>query len=346
MFQEGEKRILIDHDALDEHYVPRRLTGREPQLNQLEFCLAPALKGNKPQHCLLHGDPGTGKTATTKFLLKKLEHEWGVRGVYVNCWEYNSFYAVTDRIIAELRMLGAEKFSTRFKLERLEQFLGGKPFIIVLDEIDQPCPRERDSMLYSLSSLGKIGLIAVCKNKNTLFGLDDRVRSRLQPTTIQFSPYSPNDFVSILATRAERALVPGAWNTTTLRKIASLSGGDARVAIRTLKNAAYHAESDRESRIVAEHVVKGWNSAKNFKRSFLLNKLTEHHRLLYEITRKQKQILSGTLWSLYLRECNKKKIKPMAVRTYSLYTNKLIELGLIKAERALVKGKVRLLKVA
>ena len=36
----------------------------------------------------------------------------------------------------------------------------------------------------------------------------------------------------------------------------------------------------------------------------------------------------------------------MAVRTYSIYTNKLIELGLIKAERALVKGKVRLLKAS
>ena len=36
----------------------------------------------------------------------------------------------------------------------------------------------------------------------------------------------------------------------------------------------------------------------------------------------------------------------MAVRTYSMYTNKPIELGLIKAERALVKGKVRLLTAA
>jgi hypothetical protein len=35
----------------------------------------------------------------------------------------------------------------------------------------------------------------------------------------------------------------------------------------------------------------------------------------------------------------------MAVRTFSLYTNKLIELGLIKAERALVRGKVRLLRI-
>lgn len=90
---------------------------------------------------------------------------------------------------------------------------------------------------------------------------------------------------------------------------------------------------------------KGWNSVKDLKKSYLLSKLTQHHRLLHEIIRKQREILSGKLWSLYLRQCQRNGIRPMAVRTFSIYTNKLVELGLIKAERALVKGKVRLLKI-
>jgi Cdc6-like AAA superfamily ATPase len=155
-----------------------------------------------------------------------------------------------------------------------------------------------------------------------------------------------NDLVFILRQRAEWALRPKTWNERILEKIAELSDGDARVAIQTLKNASHHAERECKTRIEYEDVEKGWNSAKDLKRTYLLNKLTEHHRLLFTTIKAQGQVLSGELWKLYLKECKKKKIRPMAVRTFSLYTNKLSELGLIKAERALVRGKVRLLKVA
>jgi len=345
MFQEDEKGIVANPDLLGEEYIPPRILGREFQMNELQFCLAPALEGRKPEHCWLYGKPGTGKTATAKFILKKLTHEAGVKGIYINCWEYNTFYAVIDKIVAELRILGADKLSRTFKLERFQRYIGDKPFVIILDEIDRPCPKEGSSILYSLCNLGKVGLIAVCKNKHALFGLDDRVASRLQPTRIEFPPYSVKDFVSILRQRAEWALYPETWDEVILKKIAELCGGDARVAIRTLRNASHQAERECKTRIEYEDVHKGWNSAKDLKKTYLLNKLTEHHRLLYEIIKKQKEVLSGKLWSLYLNECQRKKIKPMAVRTYSIYTNKLIELGLIRAERALVRGKVRLLKV-
>jgi cell division control protein 6 len=344
MFEENEHGIVVNPDLLDEASIPERIPGRESPMIQLQSCLAPALKSKKPLHCWVYGNPGTGKTATTKFMLRKLEHESGIRGVYVNCWEYNTFYSVIEKIVVELRILGADKLNRSFKRERFERFIGYKPFVILLDEIDQPCPKERNSVLYNLCNLGKVGLIAVCNNKYTLFGLDERVKSRLQPTRIEFPPYSLNDLFFILRQRAEWALRPKTWNEGILEKIAELSDGDARVAIQTLKNASHHAERERKTRIEYDDVRKGWNSAKDLKKTYLLNKLTEHHRLLSEIIKKQGQVLSGKLWSLYLEECKRKKLKPMAVRTYSLYTNKLIELGLVKAERALVRGKVRLLK--
>jgi len=346
MFEENKHGIVVNPDLLDEHSIPLRMSGRESPITQLQFCLSPALKGQRPLHSWVYGNPGTGKTATTKFMLKKLEHESGIRGVYINCWEYNTFYAVIEKIVVELRILGADKLNTTFKLERFERFLGDKPFVIILDEIDQPCPKERNSILYNLCNLRKIGVIAVCNSKYTLFGLDERVKSRLQPTRIEFPAYSVNDLLFILKQRAELALYPKTWDQTTLEKIAELSDGDARVAIQTLKNSSHHAETEYKARINYEDVRKGWNSSKDLKKTYMLNKLTEHHRLLFEIIKKRKEVLSGKLWSLYLEECKKKKLKPMAVRTFSLYTNKLKELGLIKAERALVRGKVRLLGVA
>lgn len=344
MLNEDRKGIIANPDFLSEASIPSGIPRRESQIKRLQFCLLPALKGEKPLHCLLYGSPGTGKTATTKYLLKRLERDSGVRWVYANCWEYNSFYAVMDKIIVDLRILGAEKLNTAFKLERFERSIGDKPFIIVLDEIDQQPPKERNSILYNLCNLGKVGLIAICNDRHTLFAFDERVKSRFHPNGIEFPPYSPQDLVCILAQRAEYALRPDTWDNRVLQKIGGLSEGDARVAIQTLKNASHYAEADCKTCIDHIDVLKGWNSAKGMKRSYLLKNLTEHHRLLYEIIRKQKEILSGKLWGLYLKACNKKKLKPMAVRTFSLYTNKLIELGLIKAERALVRGKVRLLQ--
>jgi VIT1/CCC1 family predicted Fe2+/Mn2+ transporter len=51
-------------------------------------------------------------------------------------------------------------------------------------------------------------------------------------------------------------LAPGSWSEKTLVKIAELADGDARVAIQTLKNAAYHAENENELTIKEKHIEK------------------------------------------------------------------------------------------
>jgi len=73
----------------------------------------------------------------------------------------------------------------------------------------------------------------------------------------------------------------------------------------------------------------------------LLRKLTDHHRLLYELIAKKAGILSGDLWRLYLKMCRTTGTKPIAIRTYSDYCNKLVEVGLVQAKRAAIQGKVR-----
>ncbi|MCK4827658.1 hypothetical protein KA005_68660, partial [bacterium] len=60
---------------------------------------------------------------------------------------------------------------------------------------------------------------------------------------------------------SELALHPGSWREKTLNKIATLAEGDARVAIQTLKNAAYNAENDFSKTIREKHIKEGYNSA-------------------------------------------------------------------------------------
>jgi len=212
-------------------------------------------------------------------MFQEFKREAYVSGVYVNCWENNSYYSVLDKLVRELRILGAEKLNTSYKLERLELFLGNKPFVIVLDEIDQPKAKERDSIIYNLCNIGNVGLVCVCNSRSVLYSMDERIRSRLNAKQIEFNPYTEDDLAYILE-KAELALHPDSWKRKTLTRIASLAEGDARVAIQTMKNAAYNAENDLRQKIKENHIREGYNSAKDIKKTYLLNKLTTHHRLL------------------------------------------------------------------
>jgi len=336
-----ERNILLDPDILLETHLPQEINARVNHIKEIEDCLRPISEGRKPVNCWLHGRPGAGKTATARSILRKFEKEAGIRGVYVNCWENPTIFSVLECVARELRMLGAEKLSTSFKLERLKKHISKERIVIVLDEIDQSPPKERNAILYNLCHLPTLGLVCVCNSQYVYFGLEERVKSRLNPARIFFEEYSFEELFTILAHRAQYGLIPGAYTKQLLRTVAGLADGDARIAIQTLKNAAYLAERDNHEKIRSSHVKRAWNSVNDMKKSYLLRKLTDHHRLLYELIAKKGGILSGDLWRLYLKTCRTTVTKPIAVRTYSDYCNKLVELGLVQAKRAAIQGKVR-----
>jgi cell division control protein 6 len=340
-----EPTVITNPDLLNETYVPPNIPAREPQINELAFCLSPAVKKKKPMHAWVFGKPGTGKTLIAKFILRKIEKEGFVNGIYINCWENNTYFSVLDKLIREMRILAGEKKYSFFKRDRLEQHIGNRPFIIVLDEIDQPVSKERDSIIYNLCNIGNVGLICVCNSRSVLYSMDERIKSRLNARQIEFIPYTEDDLSYILKQRAEFALYPGTWSDKTLSRIAELAEGDARVAIQTLKNAAYNSENDFCRQIEEKHIQAGYNSAKDLKKTYLLNKLTTHHRMLYEIVKERREINSGELWETYLERCKAENKPAIALRTFSEYMNKLIELDLVRWDRALVRGKVRVFKM-
>lgn len=143
----SEQVILANADVLSESYPAEEIHAREVQLKEIKTCLRPITEGKKPMNAWLHGKPGAGKTATARWILKKLKSEAGIRGIYVNCWENPTFFSVLDCIARELRMLGAEKLSTSFKLDRLKKHVADDRLVIVLDEIDQAPPKERNAIL-------------------------------------------------------------------------------------------------------------------------------------------------------------------------------------------------------
>ena len=336
--------IVVTADTLSERYIPNRLPGREAQIAEVTHCLSPALKKRRPMHLWLHGKPGTGKTGTILHVLEHLRQRAGIRGLLINCWERDTLFEILDEVVFQLRILRAEEHRTSVKLEKLRRHLGDQPFILVLDEFDQVRPRDGSAALYNLCSLGNVGLVCISNAEDAFLGLEERVRSRLNPRLIHFAPYSRADLVRILADRADGSLAGGAWRKADLERIARMSGGDARVAIRALRDAAAMGEDAGRGNISLQVLESQWQSLNMAKQDVVLKNLTEDHRMLYRIVAQRQEVLSGELYQEYVEHCAAIQRKPLAPRTFSNYANRLVRAGLVTSEQGRVKGKVRLFR--
>ena len=302
----------------------------------------PIEKGMKPLDCLCHGRPGTGKTALVKYILQLVNEFTNGLSFYVNCWENKTLNLILDRLVEQACIILAD---TRYsaKLSRLKQRIRNKPCVIALDEVDKLDREDLNDIIYMLKGLGKVAVVCISNTRKYVLNLDPRTVSRVRLKSISFPPYSDEELLTILKQRAIDcgALLPNSYSRAILEKIADLSAGDARIAIQTLRNAAYNAERLNRSKISIEDVEKGYEEVRNIKRKYYLERLTTHHKLMVKIVKKNPGILSSNFYDVYKHEARRCKLNPKSSRTFSNYINKLINLGYLKVERAKVRGNVR-----
>lgn len=346
MAREPDGEVLISPEILEEEYLPADMPGREMQVTEMYRNLAVAAKNRKPRHLWLHGRQGVGKTSSARYVAQKLRREKGVMNVYVNCWKHMTLPAVMEEITDQLRaatatrgigILGVSRTGARMNIERFRKFAGQKPLVIILDEIDAPAVGDMNAILYNLYDIGNAGLVCIASSRAPVLQMSDRVKSRLNPKTIAFENYTCDELLNILLLRADLALGSDCWNEVLLRKIARLARGDARVAIKALKNAAQAAEMDASGHIEIHHVEATLDDSRDWKKQYQLKGLTLHHNLVYEIIRGHEGILSADLWQTYLDECKKLGKRPVRERTFIKYRRKLLDMRLIESERVLGK---------
>jgi Cdc6-like AAA superfamily ATPase len=322
------------------------LIGKEKEFATLCNALAPLAQGRRTRNVWLHGPPGSGKTAAAKLLLNYFEDRCGIRGIYANCWETSTYFSLLEKMVRDFRILGAEKLNSLYRLERIEKHLQARPLIIVLDEIDKPSSRERDSMIYNMCGMPNVCLICICNSRHFFLALDSRARSRLDPLLMEFRPCTSGEIADILKQRSEFGLRGDAVNDQVLIQISRAAKGDARVAIQTLLHLATRAERSRLTTIATEDDQGSETSGMALKRRYLLAKLTDHHKLLFHLIDDHPDIQSGALWGAYLKSCRKMHMQPAASRTFSLYLKTLCDLELITHRRALgTKGNIRMFRV-
>ena len=99
-----------------------------------------------------------------------------------------------------------------------------------------------------------------------------------------------------------------------------------------------YARSSTLSRKTIEEVKEAIKEAKKTKVSFIISRLNEHQRIIYEILAEKKRMPSGELY----REYCKRVSKPVIDRTYRNYMKEMVELGLV---RVLGSGRWRIYEI-
>lgn len=105
------------------------------------------------------------------------------------------------------------------------------------------------------------------------------------------------------------------------------------------------AEKSDRTKITIEDDEKAYEEVREIKQKYILEKLGEHHRLIYEFVKKNPKITSSELVTEYRSECERIGLGSKSPRTLSSYLNKLVALKHIKSERASVRGNVRKFRV-
>lgn len=315
--------MIVDARALDVEAVPSEILRRNAELNALSSGLEPLLDGYRGDHAMVVGPPGSGKTACARYAVGQLRRSLvDVRTQYIDCWQHSSRFATLLKLVEGIgQSMDVQQHSTPHdELLRRIRDADGRPYVVILDEADQlDC---REDILYELTKLQHVYTILICnRERDLLDGLDRRVVSRLSGCQrIEFDSYSRDVLVKILERRAEIALERGSLEAGVLEEIAEVAAGDARVAIRTLAEAAKGA--DRESRqIRSEDIEQASVAARDSVMQAAISKLTRHQRVLFEVMRDsdRNEWSMGQLHERYAEEVEDPKTR----KTVAKYLKKM-----------------------
>lgn len=261
-----ENHIFRDERFLSPDFLPDGLPHRDNQVQSLVYALRPLSEGKNASHVFVHGSPGTGKTATLKFVMNQLkDFSERVKPVYFNCFEFNTRQSVlaeltrvVERPVPSRGMSTGELFSKVLEGLRFARFVP----VLVFDEFDQLLFNDGSELLYDVLRVSEKGLpsipvVLISNDFSIPSKLDERVRSSFGHEAIFFDSYSPKQLKDILRERAGLAFFPNVLSDDALGLIAanaSKRGGDCRVAIESLLKAGRQAERSNSPVISVEHV--------------------------------------------------------------------------------------------
>lgn len=305
---DGTPNIIRKRELLEVGSVPDedRIVGRDNEIEALVSNLRPIIRNDSPTPTLVFGKTGTGKSLTTRHVsmtAKGVASDQGisVANAYVDCSQHSTetqAARATARALNEeadeprdvpLTGLSAGQYYT-IVWELLEDYFDAA--IVILDEIDRIKPDQddnRDNILMQFSranEAGKtdsnIGVIAISNKIDYAEELNQRVKSSFGNEELQFPPYNANQLRNIMGARKD-AFYDDVLEPDVIPKAAALAArehGDARKAIRILKNAGLIAEEQQDSRVRVVHLDAAKDRAEVDRLEEHLSSQTPHARYI------------------------------------------------------------------
>jgi archaeal cell division control protein 6 len=369
-----ESKVFANRSVLSPHYVPKKLTFREKEINLIERALAPALKGEKGRNLFIYGKTGTGKTTCTMYVANEIKDLPNAHAYisYVNCRMYNSRYRVLNKIINDhIPSYAKRGFGTINLYERLTDWVEeeNKILIAALDEID--VVKDLDDLIYTLTRInselksGGVSIVGISNKVSFKDDLDPRSLSTLYENELVFSPYNAKELYAIIKERADQGFKKGILEDEIIHYISAgcaKEGGDARLALKVLTKAGELAEDRSLPRITMKEAEEAMRISEDEVVFDLISTLPEHQKLvLYSVVLltlgggSYKKLTDGTDTYLFSGEVyNRYKSisqsihkEPKSERWYRKYLSELAMQGLIAAYESGkgIRGHTKLIKL-
>ncbi|CAI5438629.1 unnamed protein product [Caenorhabditis angaria] len=222
------------------------LKGREDEFDSIKNWIFSSQKNKKPVSIYISGQPGTGKTATTKRVLESMAKH--VHSCIVNCASVSTKSALLSNIFK------SQDYEGRATQENLNENLksSSKCLVLVLDEIDHLVSRTNSTLYsafqwpYSLSY--RIVIIGIANSIDLTERLLPKLMLSQPPERLVFEPYSKDSIVKILTDKInnEDNEIDGKAVELCARKVAAMSG-DLRTALHIFKQTKHRMNEETES---------------------------------------------------------------------------------------------------
>jgi len=226
------KQRIKDFRVFDFNYIPEQPLMREEAKPVIDG-LARYVTTGIPNHLLIFGSRGSGKTLTVKYVSRLLRDRHAITFAYANCRHHNTTYKILASLLGvRPRGNSLDELWGRFCHDRSGRLC------FLLDEVDLLSDKDRYKQILYLISRSPRNYMAVLLSNNPRFlsQLDESIRSTLQPELVHFRNYDAQEVLAILKDRAKAGIVKPPRKA--LPQIAALTAkhtnSDVRVAIKTL----------------------------------------------------------------------------------------------------------------
>jgi len=278
--------VFKKEEVLYPEYLPLNLPHREGQIKLISENLSLLLKNSKPTNIFIYGPPGVGKTAVAKFILREFEQYSGIKNIYINCWQYNTSFAILSEIGISIGAFVSRRGWAKDEIfSRIVQAMENNRLnlIIVLDEIDQLIKKD-SSILYDLLRIEnytkqKIGLIFISNDKYVFRNVEERIKSSLSLEEVEFKPYTFLEMKDIVEQRMKEAFIAYEDGVSALVAMKAAEKGDVRIALEILLKAGRIAKD----KLRVEDVKKVIKEEINPKMQEVVKALNQEERKILDI---------------------------------------------------------------